>query len=105
MTVRSEGQFNTVVYDEEDLYRNQERRDVILMNPLDMRRMGLSEDQRVDVRNCTGAVCNVLVRPFEIAEGGALMYYPEANALVPRKADPRSRTPAFKSVVATIDPV
>ena len=32
MTVRSEGQFNTVVYEEEDIYRGQERRDVILMN-------------------------------------------------------------------------
>ena len=31
MTVRSEGQFNTVVYEEEDIYRAQERRDVILM--------------------------------------------------------------------------
>src|SRR5262249_41215865 len=29
MTVRSEGQFNTVVYEEEDIYRGQERRDVI----------------------------------------------------------------------------
>jgi hypothetical protein len=28
MTIRSEGQFNTVVYEDEDLYRGQERRDV-----------------------------------------------------------------------------
>ena len=40
MTVRSEGQFNTVVYEEEDLYRNQDRRDVILMHPDDLRRFG-----------------------------------------------------------------
>jgi hypothetical protein len=33
------------------------------------------------------------------------MYYPEANALVPRKVDPRSKTPAFKAVVATVTPV
>ena len=33
MTVRSEGQFNTVVYEEEDLYRGQTRRDVILLHP------------------------------------------------------------------------
>jgi hypothetical protein len=26
------------------------------------------------------------------------MYYPEANVLVPARADPRSRTPMFKSV-------
>jgi anaerobic selenocysteine-containing dehydrogenase len=39
MTVRSEGQFNTVVYEEEDLYRNQDRRDVILMHPDDLERL------------------------------------------------------------------
>ncbi|MCA9111791.1 MAG: FdhF/YdeP family oxidoreductase, partial [Planctomycetaceae bacterium] len=33
MTIRSEGQFNTVVYEEVDLYRNVDRRDVILLNP------------------------------------------------------------------------
>ena len=32
MTVRSEGQFNTVVYEEEDVYRGQDRRDVILLH-------------------------------------------------------------------------
>ena len=42
MTVRSEGQFNTVVYEEEDIYRGQDRRDVILMNPADIERLGLT---------------------------------------------------------------
>src|SRR5690606_2309147 len=42
MTIRSEGQFNTVVYEEEDIYRGQERRDVILMNEKDMSRLGLT---------------------------------------------------------------
>jgi hypothetical protein len=32
------------------------------------------------------------------------MYYPECNVLVPRIADPRSRTPAFKSVLAEVEP-
>ena len=36
MTVRSEGQFNTVVYEDEDIYRGQDRRDVILINPDDI---------------------------------------------------------------------
>jgi len=31
------------------------------------------------------------------------MYYPEANVLVPRLADPVSRTPAFKSVVVRLE--
>ena len=48
MTIRSEGQFNTVVYEEEDIYRGQERRDVILMHPSDRERLGLRLDQRCD---------------------------------------------------------
>ncbi len=105
MTVRSEGQFNTVVYDEFDLYRNQERRDVVLINEKDLQQMGLKVDQRVNVVNETGRVDHVLVRTFDIAEGAALMYYPESNALVSRKTDPKSRTPAFKNALVTIEPV
>ena len=45
MTVRSEGQFNTVVYEDYDLYRGQERRDVILMHPDDIQRLALRDDQ------------------------------------------------------------
>ena len=32
MTVRSEGQFNTVIYEDEDIYRGQKSRNVVLMN-------------------------------------------------------------------------
>jgi anaerobic selenocysteine-containing dehydrogenase len=103
MTVRSEGQFNTVVYEEEDLYRGQERRDVILLNSADMDRLGLRRDQRVTVRSSAGEMRHVLVRPYDIRAGNALMYYPEANVLVPITTDPESKTPAFKSVAITIE--
>jgi anaerobic selenocysteine-containing dehydrogenase len=103
MTVRSEGQFNTVVYEQEDLYRGQDRRDVILLHPDDIARLGLTEEQRVTVRSETGELRGLLVRPFaEIKPGNSLMYYPEANVLVPRNADGQSKTPAFKSVLVTI---
>ena len=49
MTLRSEGQFNTVVYEEEDLYRGQERRDVVLMSAADAERLGLARNARVRV--------------------------------------------------------
>ena len=104
MTVRSEGQFNTVVYEEEDIYRGQERRDVILMSPDDMQRLGLRADQRVTVRSGAGELRRQLVRPYDIRPGNAAMYYPEANALVPRDIDPRSKTPAFKSVLVELIP-
>ena len=104
MTVRSEGQFNTVVYEDEDVYRGQERRDVILISPQDMQQWGLTRDQRVTVRSSVGEMRGRHVRPYDVRPGNALMYYPEANTLVPRDVDPRSKTPAFKSVLVDIVP-
>jgi anaerobic selenocysteine-containing dehydrogenase len=104
MTMRSEGQFNSVVYDEEDLYRGQERRDVLLMNEADMRQRGLTADQRVKVRSSAGEMRYIMVRPFNIRAGNVAMYYPESNVLVPHDVDPLSKTPAFKSVLITVEP-
>lgn len=104
-TIRSEGQFNTVVYEEEDFYRGQDRRDVILMNQLDMDRFGLRAGQRINVRSQTGVMIGILVRTYDIAAGCAAMYYPEANVLIPRTVDPASKTPAFKSVAITIEKI
>jgi anaerobic selenocysteine-containing dehydrogenase len=104
MTVRSEGQFNTVVYEEEDVYRGQDRRDVILLNRQDIERLGLHVDQRVTVRSSVGSMPHILVRAYDIRAGNALMYFPEANVLVPTTTDPASKTPAFKSVLVTLEP-
>ncbi|MGB0716547.1 MAG: FdhF/YdeP family oxidoreductase [Phycisphaerae bacterium] len=102
MTIRSEGQFNTVVYEESDIYRYQERRDVILMNADDMRARGIRPDQSVTVTSDTGVMHKIIARAYEIPPGNAAMYYPEANVLVGRQADPESRTPAFKAVPVTV---
>ncbi len=102
MTIRSEGQFNTVVYEEEDLYRHQERRDVILMNKSDMDRLGLSVNQLVTVKSSVGSLNHILVRNIDIHPGNAAMYYQEANVLVPADAESQSRTPAYKAVPVTI---
>lgn len=104
MTVRSEGQFNTVVYEEEDIYRGQDRRNVILMNRTDIERLGLRIEQRVKVSNSTGSLSGILVREYDIRAGNALMYFPEANVLVPRTTDPDSKTPAFKCVLIAVEP-
>ncbi|MGD9690883.1 MAG: FdhF/YdeP family oxidoreductase [Phycisphaerales bacterium] len=101
MTLRSEGQFNTVVYEDEDIYRGQTRRDVVMLNPADLARLGLRENDRVRVTSTAGSM-DVLARALDIRAGNAAMYYPEANALVPAAADARSRTPAFKHIRVTI---
>ena len=103
MTVRSEGQFNTVVYEEHDLYRGQDRRDVVLIHPDDVARLGLKHNQRVTVKSTTGEMKHIQVRSYtDIRAGNALMYYPEANVLVSRNVDPQSRTPAFKGELISI---
>ncbi len=103
MTVRSEGQFNTVVYEEEDVYRGQKARDVILLHPDDIAARGLAAGERVTVKSSTGAIEHIEVVAYEdIRAGNALMYYPEANVLVPRTADPASKTPAFKGFAVSL---
>jgi anaerobic selenocysteine-containing dehydrogenase len=104
MTLRSEGQFNTVVYDQEDLYRGNRRRDVLMVSAADARALGLGEGDGVVVENEVGSL-ELAAAIVDIRPGNLAMYYPEANALVPRRLDPRSRTPAFKSVAVRVRPV
>jgi anaerobic selenocysteine-containing dehydrogenase len=104
MTLRSEGQFNSVVYDEEDLYRGQERRDVVLMNIEDMKARGLTRDARIRIRSSAGEMRYMLARDYDIRQGNVAMYYPESNVLIPHDVDPLSKTPAFKSIAVTIEP-
>lgn len=103
MTVRSEGQFNTVVYEDEDLYRGQTRRDVVLIHSEDLQRLGIQPDQPVTIQSHVGKIEGYLARPYDdIKPGNVLMYFPEANVLVPRALDPQSRTPAFKAAAVTV---
>jgi molybdopterin-dependent oxidoreductase alpha subunit len=104
MTLRSEGQFNTVVYEDEDLYRGVTRRDVVMMAEADGASLGLRENDAVDVITSTGQL-RVVAAFIDIPPGNLAMYYPEANAVVPRRIDPESGTPAFKSVIARLEPV
>lgn len=103
MTIRSEGQFNTVVYDEEDLYRHQTRRDIVLMNPDDIAARGWEEDQPVKVSSTTGEMRYLKVRAFDVRAGNCLMYCPEANILVSKDVDPKSKTPSFKLTMVNIE--
>ncbi len=104
MTIRSEGQFNTVVYEDYDLYRNQDRRDIILIHPDDLDRFGILPDSLVTIRSDVGEMHNIIARAYkDIRPGNVAMYYPESNVLVPRKVDDRSKTPAFKCVLVKVE--
>lgn len=103
MTIRSEGQFNTVVYEEYDLYRGVEGRYVILMHPDDLTRFNAADGDPLHITGPAGEMRHVRATAFEkIRPGNAAMYYPEANVLVGRGSDPKSKTPAFKGLVVNI---
>jgi anaerobic selenocysteine-containing dehydrogenase len=105
MTLRSEGQFNTVVYEDEDVYRGIDGRDVILLHPEDLRRLQLSDGAQVTVHGPAGSMPGIRATSFDsIKPGNAAMYYPECNVLVSRELDPQSKTPAFKCVVVRLAP-
>ena len=103
-TLRSEGQFNSIIYEETDSYRGTRTRWSVMMNAEDMAELGLAEGDRADVRSPHGAMAGVTVYAFDVPRGNALAYYPEANALTGTAQDPRSRTPAFKSTGVWIEP-
>ena len=104
MTIRSEGQFNTVVYEDHDLYRNVDRRDIVLIHPDDIERLDLDASCPVTITGPAGSMRGVRLHRFsEIRPGNIAMYYPEANTLVGRQLDPASKTPAFKCVVVTLE--
>lgn len=101
VTLRSEGQFNTVVYEDDDVYRGIPRRDAVLLSGVDIERWGLKTGERVVVASTAGSMEGT-VYEFDITPGSAAMYFPECNVLVPRAVDPSSRTPGFKGFVASI---
>ncbi len=103
-SVRSEGQFNSIIYHEQDAYREQTERWVVMMHPEDMAKEGLKENQTINLTTATGSMQALKVKPYNIRPGNLMVYYPEANQLIPRAVDTRSKTPGFKSVVVQLQP-
>jgi molybdopterin-dependent oxidoreductase alpha subunit len=101
-TGRSYGQHNTVVYRNEDKYRGMPHRHCILMNPVDVKKAGFQEHQRVTVKGDKGKLENIEIICGAIREGVAFMFYPESNVLFTATIDPKSGTPAYKRVPVCI---
>lgn len=97
-SIRSEGQFNSIIYEETDSYRYDAHRWSVLMCPDDMRTMGVRDGDLVDVTSRQGTMLALTARSFDVPPGNVLAYYPEANCLTDRERDPRSQTPRFKSI-------
>lgn len=101
-TLRSEGQFNSIIYQEKDSYRGTAHRWMVMMNAADIAELGVKEGDRVTLTSASGRMEAVEVKAFDVPKGSVLTYYPEANCLIGIDVDPRSRTPAFKSTAIAI---
>ncbi len=108
MTIRSHDQFNTAIYSLDDRYRGiYNGRRVVFLNEDDVRSLGLSGGDKVDlVSHFDGeerVARQFVVVPYSIPRGCAATYFPETNVLVPvgSVAD-KSNTPVSKSVVISI---
>jgi anaerobic selenocysteine-containing dehydrogenase len=101
-SIRSEGQFNSIIYEETDSYRGTDTRWSVLMNKDDINALGINAGDAITLRSPQGEMKAVKVFSFDLPRGNLMAYYPEANVLIATTHDPRSKTPAFKSVPVQI---
>ncbi|OQP86847.1 formate dehydrogenase [Rhizobium rhizosphaerae] len=109
MTLRSNGQFNTTIYEYTDRFRGVDgTRKVLFLNARDMDRFGLAEGERVTLETAVDdgvvrRVADLRVTAYDIPPGCCGGYYPECNPLIPlwQHAE-RSKVPAAKSVPVRI---
>ncbi|WP_343729247.1 FdhF/YdeP family oxidoreductase [Duganella sp.] len=110
-TLRSDSQFNTTIYNEDDRFRGiKGGRRVLLINASDLTQLGLQEDQLVDAHavSTDGVERTVhglrLVR-YDVPSGCVGGYYPECNPLLALSHHAlESKVPAAKSIAITLTP-
>ncbi|WP_049723302.1 FdhF/YdeP family oxidoreductase [Gilvimarinus polysaccharolyticus] len=104
-SIRSEGQFNSIIYEQSDSYRGTTTRWCVLIGKEDLKRLELAPGDLVSLVSASGRMDSLVVYEFDLPAGSLLAYYPEANVLIGTERDPRSQTPAFKSVPVRIERV
>jgi molybdopterin-dependent oxidoreductase alpha subunit len=105
MTLRSNGQFNTTVYNYDDRFRGvYGSRHVVLMHQNDIDRFNLKEGQMVALTTVVDdgverSVTGLQIVAYDIPEGCIAGYYPECNPLIPlwHHAE-KAKVPAAKSI-------
>lgn len=109
ITLRSNDQFNTTIYGFSDRLRGLSGpRDILLINPEEMGRRGLSEGQVVTLEcavedGIERVVQGLRIVPYDLPDACVAAYYPEANPLIPvGYHDELSKTPAYKGVPVRI---
>jgi molybdopterin-dependent oxidoreductase alpha subunit len=110
-TVRSDGQFNTTIYNYDDHFRGvQGSRMVLFMARADMERYALAQGELVALRTAADdgverRVEGLAVVPYDVPAGCIAGYYPELNALIPLWHHAReSKVPAAKAIDVFLEP-
>jgi molybdopterin-dependent oxidoreductase alpha subunit len=110
-TIRSHEQYNTTIYSLNDRYRGVfGGRMVVFMNRDDMAERLIAPDTLVEIESIAHdgqrrRVGGFKVRPYNIPRGSIAAYYPETNPLLPLShRDPKSKTPAAKSIPVLVHP-
>jgi molybdopterin-dependent oxidoreductase alpha subunit len=105
ITLRSNGQFNTTIYNYDDRFRGiHGSRYVVLMHPNDINRFALREGSTVTLATAANdgvkrEVGGLRVVAYNIPEGCIAGYYPECNPLLPLwHHEKKAKTPAAKSI-------
>jgi molybdopterin-dependent oxidoreductase alpha subunit len=103
-TVRSEGQFNTIIYERTDSYRGNADRWTVMLAAEDIAKHGLTDGGKATLVSKQGRMEGVTIKAFDLALGSVMAYYPEANVLTGTEVDPRSKTPSFKATPVWFEP-
>ena len=72
------------------------------MNADDIAELKITVGAEVMIASAYGEMKKVKVFAFNLPRGNVMAYYLEANVLIGIAHDPRSKTPAFKSVAVTV---
>jgi molybdopterin-dependent oxidoreductase alpha subunit len=98
LATRRGKQFNSMTFGSTDRLMGTDRRDIIFIAPEDAERLRLADDAPVVVRSATGAMKGV-IQVAPVKSGTLQAYWPEANVLISRRADPVSGEPDYNAEV------
>jgi len=98
LATRRGKQFNSMTFGTTDRLMGAHRRDIIFISAEDAGRLKLSDGAKVKIRSETGAMDGIIQRA-PVKSGTLQAYWPEANVLISRRADPVSGEPDYNAEV------
>ncbi len=101
LTTRRGKQFNSIIFDNVDTLTGTDRH-TILMNPADIKELGLRDGDRIRLRSATGELTGIL-RSGNVYPQTVVAFWPEANVLIQRgKTDPQCGIPAYRDTIVEV---